>query len=467
MNRPIRIAQVGFGMFGSHEVARSVECIVRYGVAPFLGRIGYAGCARELAGIGFEMAAVGTRSEQSALKAAKQFEEATGQRPQAFWGDAPWESIVEKVRPDILVVATPDDAHYAPSLYALSHGVHVMCEKPLALRVNEVLSLVHEAESRGLLLGSDNHKEYDPDHLYIARELLPKIGPVNYARAYLEEPLEVSTSTFKWISEAGKNRPVHATPFGYVGIHWVSLFQNLYGRDAYGVRIMTPVHVSGHSQKRLLREKYGIDAVDSTVVTVVYDTGATVVYENNWITPDAFCGIVVNQGHEIVGANGKVESDQQNRGLVYWVGENGPYGHTGKLSQRTANTHFFREIHPLHGGGKDSLSGHPLHGGGRDSWSGYGMDAITAFMTAAARVLAKGASPEEVKGTFIDGESQILPCAVIEAGNASLWKNRELLENRLTPDASCSIDLKNGIDLSWTDTDGTKNTQKVSDSTLR
>ncbi len=311
-----------------------------------------------------------------------------------------------------------------------------MCEKPLAMHVNEVLGLVAAARDSGVLLGSDNHKEYDPDHLHIARTLLPQIGPIDYARAYLEEPLDVSTSTFKWVAEAGKAAPVYATPFSYVGIHWVSLFQNLYGVNPDGSRAMTPVHVTGHGQKRLLRERYNIDAVDSTVVDVVYDTGAKVVYENNWITPGEFCGIVVNQGHEIVGANGKVESDQQDRGLVYWIGKNGPDGAGGAQSQRTSNRHFFRESYPLGGG--------PV-----DSFSGYGMDAITAFMAAAARVIARKASPEDVKGTYIDGASQIMPCAVIAAGNESIWKNRELTEAGLPPNATCSIDPEKGIELTF------------------
>jgi len=453
MNKAIRIAQVGFGMFGSHEVARSVECIVKYGVAPFLGRVGYAHLARELAGTEFEMVAVGTRSGASAERAAEQFGRATGVRPKAYFGEKPWEEIIDREKPDVLVVATPDDAHFEPSLYALRNGVHVMCEKPLALHVGEVVTLVREAAGRGLLLGSDNHKEYDPDHLFIARNLLPKIGPINYGRAYLEEPLAVSTSTFKWVAETGKRNPVYATPFSYVGIHWVSLFQNLYGRDPDGGYTMIPVHVIGHGQKNLLRERFGIDAVDSTVVEVVYDNGAKVVYENNWITPEQFCGITVNQGHEIVGANGKVESDQQNRGLLYWVGGEGPDGESGALSQRTSNTHFFREIYSP-------------HDGTLDSYGGYGMDAITAFMAAAARVAGSNAAPEEVAGTFIDGASQILPCAVIEAGNASIWKNRELLEAGLAPDASCAIDREKGIVLSYTGADGSSVREKIFEGSL-
>lgn len=436
MRRPVRIALVGFGMYGAHEVARSLECLVRFGVTPFVGRIGYPDVARDLAPVTFELTAVGTSSEESASRAADQFEAATGMRPAEFSGETPWEEIVSKTAPDVLVVATPDDNHFAPALHAVEHGIHVLVEKPLALCVSEVVSLVNRAKETGVLLGSDNHKEYDPDHMYIAHELLPQIAPINYGRAYLEEPLQVSTDTFKWIAEAGKRETVSATPFSYVGIHWVSLFQNLYGVDSSGSRILTPVVVKGYGQKNLLLPKYGIDAVDSTVVTVTYDTGAAVTYENNWITPEEFCGITVNQGHEIVGANGKIESDQQNRGLMYWIGKNGPGGMAGARSQRTANTHFFRRIYARHNG---SPAG----------YAGYGMDSITAFFTAAARVLALHHSPDDVQGTYVDGVSQILPCAVIEAGNASIAENLKLRAAQLSPSAECTIDVQTGIQLHY------------------
>ena len=71
--------------------------------------------------------------------------------------------------------------------------------------------------------------------------------------------------------------------------------------------------------------------------------------------------------------------------------------------------HFFREVYSL-------------HDGEIDSYCGYGMDSITAFFAAVARVTTKGEKLEAVKGTYIDGASQILHCAVIEAGNASIWK---------------------------------------------
>ena len=43
-----------------------------------------------------------------------------------------WEEMLEQVRPEIVVVATPPHLHQAIALQALARGAHVLCEKPLA-----------------------------------------------------------------------------------------------------------------------------------------------------------------------------------------------------------------------------------------------------------------------------------------------------------------------------------------------
>ncbi len=48
-----------------------------------------------------------------------------------------------------------------------------------------------------------------------------------------------------------------------------------------------------------------------------FDNGMSINFHNDWITPPDFEG-PVNQGREIVGADGKVESDQQYRGFRWW-----------------------------------------------------------------------------------------------------------------------------------------------------
>ncbi len=68
-------------------------------------------------------------------------------------------------------------------------------------------------------------------------------------------------------------------------------------------------------KKRLVRD--GINAYDAVQVRVDFDNGMSINFHNNWMTPPDFEG-PVNQGHEIVGTDGKVESDQQYRGFRWW-----------------------------------------------------------------------------------------------------------------------------------------------------
>ena len=49
------------------------------------------------------------------------------------------------------------------------------------------------------------------DHLRVRDDIQKRIGPPLYGTAYLEEPLEVSTSTFQWVEASD--------PFSYVGPH--------------------------------------------------------------------------------------------------------------------------------------------------------------------------------------------------------------------------------------------------------
>ena len=92
-------------------------------------------------------------------------------------------------------------------------------------------------------------------------------------------------------------------------------------------------------------------------VRVDFDNGMSINFHNNWITPPDFEG-PVNQGHEIVGADGKVESDQQYRGFRWWNKGGG---------SRTSNNHFTRDI---------------VRPDGSKAYIGYGVDSLTVGMAA-------------------------------------------------------------------------------------
>jgi predicted dehydrogenase len=243
----------------------------------------------------------------------------------------------------------------------------------MCLDLAEADRIIELAEQKNRVVAVDMHKRYDPDHLRIREDLRHRIGEPLYGIASLEEPLEVSTSTFKWAEQSD--------PFTYVGPHWVDLIWHYYHSK--------PVSLTAVGQKkRLARE--GINAYDAVQVRVDFDNGMSINFLNNWITPPDFEG-PVNQGHEIVGARGKVESDQQYRGLRWWNEGGG---------SRTANNHFTREVRRPEGG---------------PAYVGYGVDSLTAGLAAVCRLKFHGAARQSVAGVYPTAEEARITVAIIHA----------------------------------------------------
>ncbi|HLK57443.1 MAG TPA: Gfo/Idh/MocA family oxidoreductase [Chthonomonadaceae bacterium] len=51
---------------------------------------------------------------------------------------------------DALVVSTPDDLHYPITMAALEAGLHVLCEKPLALKADQAREMADKAAAKGV-----------------------------------------------------------------------------------------------------------------------------------------------------------------------------------------------------------------------------------------------------------------------------------------------------------------------------
>jgi predicted dehydrogenase len=361
-------------MFGGDVHLRAYADLQRFGIAGQLARVGLDEHTRDLAPVKFDLVAVATRSEASAKKSAAAFKEITGCEPKCYHGEAPWDDILRDFPDlDVMAVATPDHLHTQPILAALAAGVHVLTEKPMCLTTQESDEIIAAAKAGNLIVGVDMHKRYDPDHLRIRDDIQNRIGAPLYGTAYLEEPLEVSTSTFKWVESSD--------PFSYVGPHWTDLIWSYYKSK--------PVSLTAVGQKkRLIRD--GINAFDAVQVRVDFDNGMSINFHNNWVTPADFEG-PVNQGHEIVGADGKVESDQQYRGFRWWNAGGG---------SRTSNNHFTRDV---------------LRHDGTKAYIGYGVDSLTVALVAICQVKFAGASRDSVAHLYPTAEEARITCAIVDA----------------------------------------------------
>ena len=141
-------------------------------------------------------------------------------------------------------------------------------------------------------------------------------------------------------------------------------------------------------KKRLVRD--GINAYDAVQVRVDFENGMSISFNNNWVTPADFEG-PVNQGHEIVGADGKVESDQQYRGFRFWNAGGG---------SRTSNNHFTRDV---------------TRPDGTAGYIGYGVDSLTVALVAVCRVKFAGESRDDVAHLYPTPEEARITCAIVDA----------------------------------------------------
>lgn len=383
VKRTLRLALVGGGMFGRDVVLRCLADVERCGITPYLGTAGLDHHARELADTAYEVVAVGTRTRPSAESLAAQYARWVPESTvTAYSGDEPWSAILDRHKPDVLFVATPDHLHTAPILAAIERGVHVVAEKPLTLRLDEARTIVEQSRAAGTVVALDMHKRYDSFLRSMFLDIVPRLGELLYGRAVLEEPLAVSTQVFQW--SAASN------PFSYVGVHWTDLFAYYLG--------LRPVSLHAVGQKKLLHgwrdeaHPEGIDTFDAMQVTVQYNNGMNVQYVNGWINPADFEG-PVNQEVEIVGTRGRVFIDQQDRGMRSTIAGAGT---------RTHNPHFQAEV-PRAGRAGDCLC------------VGYGKDSLIAGLDAASRAALGLSDRASLAGTYPDAESALTTVAILDA----------------------------------------------------
>lgn len=381
----LRVAVVGGGMFFEDVIGQAIMDFERYGIAPYLGSIGQGRYARDLADVQVEFVAIGTHSPQRGTAGAicdwyRQGVPDTRIRP--FYGERVWEEIIAEAQPDVLMVATPDDLHYPPIIGALSHGLDVISEKPLCLSLEQADEIIAAAEGADRIVACDMHKRYDPMNVKLFRDLVPRMGEINFVRAVLEEPLEVSTEVFKWAARSN--------PFSYVGCHWTDVVSYYLGVE--------PISLHATGQKKLLvnwtdpdaGEPKPIDTFDSIQVKVTYDNGMEAVYENAWVNPADFEG-PVNQEIKVFGTLGSAFMDQQDRGLRYTISGEG---------SRTTNP-FFNGLTPAY----ERF----------DEMKGYGKDSLLAGLSAIMRRRFLGAGLEELAGDYPTAASQRSTVALIDA----------------------------------------------------
>lgn len=115
--------------------------------------------------------------------AAEELKELTGNEPKRY---KDYRECLDKEKPDIAIIATPDHWHALPTIAALKAGAHVYLEKPTAHTVNESRAMVKTARETGKVVQVGLHRRIGPHHVNAMNFLRSgKVGKIGQVRCFV------------------------------------------------------------------------------------------------------------------------------------------------------------------------------------------------------------------------------------------------------------------------------------------
>jgi len=162
-----------------------------------------------------------------------------------------YEALLSDKELEAVHIAVPNVLHYEMAKAALTAGLHVMCEKPLAMTTAETAELVALAKSSGLEAGVCYNIRYYPMNL-AARQYLAegKIGDLFHIQgSYVQDWLMYDTD-YNWRILSEKGGALRA--IADIGTHWMDLLSFVTGKSIKAV--FADLHIVHPKRKRPIGE---------------------------------------------------------------------------------------------------------------------------------------------------------------------------------------------------------------------
>ncbi|MDD6263254.1 MAG: Gfo/Idh/MocA family oxidoreductase [Clostridiales bacterium] len=194
-----------------------------------------------------------------------------------------YRELLEKEKPDVVHVCTPNRAHCEISCAAMEAGCHVLCEKPMAICAADARKMLETSRRTGKTLSIGYQSRYRADSQYLKAECEKgALGEIYYAKAHAVRRRAVPTwGVFLNEYEQGGG------PLIDIGTHALDL--TLWMMDNY-----RPKYCVGTKYRKLAEqngntgniwgdwdpEKYTVE--DSCFGFIVMENGATISLESSW-----------------------------------------------------------------------------------------------------------------------------------------------------------------------------------------
>jgi predicted dehydrogenase len=226
--------------------------------------------------------------------AAAEVEAKTGKSPKKY---TDYRELLEREKPEIAIVGTPDHWHPLCTIAAVNAGAHVYVEKPISHTIAEGRAMVSAARANDRVVQVGTHRRVSP-HCISAQKFMKagKLGKIGMVRAFVlygggpgtPEPDSEPPAGLNWDMWCGPgplrpyNKRIHPKGFrgfldyangtlGDWGIHWMDQILWWSGEQCFP----KSVHSTGG---RHIKED-NTDAPDTQVVNYQFDD-FTVVWEH-------------------------------------------------------------------------------------------------------------------------------------------------------------------------------------------
>ena len=184
-----------------------------------------------------------------------------------------YREMIESEELDAVDICTPNNIHSEAAVFALEHGVHVMCEKPDAVSVAEAEKMKNAAEKSGKTLMVMRNNRYRPSTKFLKQYIAEgKMGEIYAGRC-------------GWIRRRGipgwggwftDKAQAGGGPLIDLGVHIIDLSMYLMGNAR-------PVTVSGCTYLKFPHTSYSkIDVEDLAMGFIRFDNGACLQIEFSW-----------------------------------------------------------------------------------------------------------------------------------------------------------------------------------------
>lgn len=155
---------------------------------------------------------------------------------------ADWRDTILHPEVDLVCITTPPNLHREMTLFAIEHGKHVLCEKPMAMNVAEAEEMCDAAAGKPILALIDHELRFQPGR-QVARDMLHSgaIGKVRHAKAIFQAPHRGDPNIpWNWWSDAAAG----GGALGAINSHIIDSFNWFLGAPIRSVFCQLQSHIA-------------------------------------------------------------------------------------------------------------------------------------------------------------------------------------------------------------------------------